>query len=99
MLEIYGIVTKGKKSIDILSPKICPNEHCREPNTQDARFCSKCKMIMSFEGYQEALQKQQEKESEVQLLRQKYEEMEEKFRRKPYTTKKTLGACNVFELW
>ena len=54
---------------------------------------------MSFEGYQEALQKQQEKESEVQLLRQKYEEMEEKFRRKPYTTKKTLGACNVFELW
>lgn len=34
-------------------------------------------MIMSFEGYQEALQKQQEKESEVQILKQKYEKYEE----------------------
>jgi integrase/recombinase XerD len=48
LLEAYGIVTKDKIPIDTLNPKICPN--CNEGNVQDAKFCSKCKMIMSFEG-------------------------------------------------
>ena len=67
LLEAYGIITKDKVPIDTLNPKICPN--CNEGNTQDAKFCSKCKMIMSFEGYQEALESQKEKESEVQNLK------------------------------
>jgi integrase/recombinase XerD len=58
LLEAYGIVTKNNVTIDTLNPKICPN--CNESNTQDAKFCSKCKMIMSFDGYQEVLQEQQE---------------------------------------
>ena len=49
--------------IDTLNPKICPN--CNEGNTQDARFWSKCKMIMSYEGYQEALESQKKKEDEI----------------------------------
>ena len=53
LLEAYGIVIKDKVPIDTLNPKICPN--CNEGNTQDSKFCSKCKMIMSFDGYQEAL--------------------------------------------
>ena len=56
LLEAYGIVTKSNVPIDTLNPKICPN--CNEGNTQDARFCSKCKMIMSYDGYQEALETQ-----------------------------------------
>jgi len=67
LLEAYGIITKDKVPIDTLNPKRCPN--CNEGNTQDAKFCSKCKMIMSFEGYQEALESQKEKESEVQNLK------------------------------
>jgi hypothetical protein len=43
-------------------------------NTQDAKFCSKCKMIMSYEGYQEALESQKEKETEVQELKERYEQ-------------------------
>jgi hypothetical protein len=74
LLEAYGIVSKDRKSTDVLAPKICPNEHCREPNAQDARFCSKCKMIMSFEGYQQALEEQKNKEAEVQILKEKYEQ-------------------------
>jgi integrase/recombinase XerD len=85
LLEAYGIVTNNSVPIDRLNPKICPN--CSEGNTQDARFCSKCKMIMSLEGYQEALESQKQKESEVQKLQEKYEqdmkfmreEMENKF--------------------
>jgi integrase/recombinase XerD len=72
LLEAYGIATKDNIPIDTLNPRICPN--CNEGNTQDARFCSKCKMIMSFEGYQEALESQKQKESEVQKLQEKYEQ-------------------------
>ena len=75
LLEAYGIITKDKVPIDTLNPKICPN--CNEGNTQDAKFCSKCKMIMSFEGYQEALESQKEKESEVQNLKNKMRLLEE----------------------
>jgi integrase/recombinase XerD len=74
LLEAYGIVTNNTP-FDRLNPKICPN--CNEGNTQDAKFCSKCKMIMSFEGYQEALESQKEKESEVQSLKNQMRLLEE----------------------
>jgi integrase/recombinase XerD len=66
LLEAYGIVTKDNIPIDRLNPKICPN--CNEGNTQDAKFCGKCKMIMSFEGYQEALESQKENDDRVSAL-------------------------------
>jgi hypothetical protein len=70
LLEAYGIVTKNSIPIDTLNPKICPN--CNEGNTQDARFCSKCKMIMSFEGYQEALESQKEKENKLAIMEERF---------------------------
>ena len=66
LLEAYGIVIKNNVPIDTLNPKICPN--CNEGNTQDVKFCSKCKMIMSFEGYQEALESQSRKEDELKTM-------------------------------
>jgi methionyl-tRNA synthetase len=74
LLEAYGIVTKNNIPIDTLNPKICPN--CNEGNTQDAKFCSKCKMIMSFEGYQEALESQSKKEDELQEMKKRFSNME-----------------------
>jgi hypothetical protein len=74
LLEAYGIVTKNNIPIDTLNPKICPN--CNEGNTQDAKFCSKCKMIMSFEGYQEALESQSKKEDELQEMKKRFSSME-----------------------
>ena len=73
LLEVYGIVTKNN-SVDTLNPKICPN--CNEGNTQDARFCSKCRMIMSYEGYQEALESQKQKEDEITDLKKRQERFE-----------------------
>ena len=70
LLEAYGIVTKNNVPIDTLNPKICPN--CNEGNTQDAKFCSKCKMIMSFEGYQEALESQNKKEDELKEMKEQF---------------------------
>ena len=61
---MYGTVSKSNTPIDTLNPKTCPN--CNEGNAQDAKFCSKCKMLMSFDGYQEVLQEQQQKDKDLQ---------------------------------
>ena len=74
LLQAYGIVTNNNIPIDWLNPKICPN--CNEGNTQDAKFCSKCKMIMSFEGYQEALESQKEKEDEIKTMKDQFNTMQ-----------------------
>jgi integrase len=74
LLEAYGIVTKNNVPIDTLNPKICSN--CNEGNTQDAKFCSKCKMIMSLEGYHEALESQKEKEDQLTKMQQQFNNMQ-----------------------
>ena len=74
LLEAYGIVTKNNIPIDTLNPKICLN--CSEGNTQDAKFCSKCKMIRSYEGYQEALESQKQKEDELSTMKQQFNNMQ-----------------------
>jgi hypothetical protein len=85
LLEAYGIVTKDQQLADALKPKQCPN--CNEPNKPDSRFCAKCRMVLTYDAYNETLQNQKEKESEVQVLKEKHEqdmktmreEMEQKF--------------------
>src|SRR6266487_3834458 len=74
LLEAYGIVSKDSIPIDRLNPKICPN--CNEGNSQDAKFCSKCKMIMSFEGYQEALESQKEKADKLTIMEERFNSMQ-----------------------
>jgi ribosomal protein L40E len=69
ILEVYVMKVNDSISIDTLNPKICPN--CNEGNTQDAKFCSKCKMLMSFDGYQEVLQEQQEKDKDLQSVKER----------------------------
>jgi integrase len=75
LLEAYGIVTKDNIPINTLNPKLCPN--CNEGNTQDARFCTKCKMIMSMEGYQEALDSEKQKQDEIKLMKEQMKVMQE----------------------
>jgi integrase len=85
LLEAYGILPQDNQSKDILRPKQCPN--CNEPNKPDSKFCAKCRMVLNYDAYNETLENQREKESEVQRLQEKYEqdmktmreEMENKF--------------------
>jgi integrase len=72
LLEAYGVIPKDQRSLDVLRPKQCPN--CNEPNKPDSKFCAKCRMVLTYDAYSETLEKQQEKESEVQKLQQKYEQ-------------------------
>lgn len=71
LLEAYGIVTSGQQ-IDQLRPKQCPN--CSEPNKPDSKFCNKCRMVLTYDAYSKTLESQKEKESEVQILKEKYEQ-------------------------
>jgi hypothetical protein len=72
LLQAHGILAKDHKSADSLKPTQCPN--CNEPNKPDSKFCAKCRMVLTYDAYNETLEKQQEKESEVQKLQQKYEQ-------------------------
>ena len=60
LLEAYGIVTKNNIPIDTLNPKICPN--CNEGNTQDAKFCAKCRMVLTYDAYTETLEEQKQQQ-------------------------------------
>jgi integrase/recombinase XerD len=71
LLEAYGLVDKGIQ-IDQLRPKQCTN--CQEGNKPDSKFCSKCRMVLTYDAYNEALEEQKKKESEVQSLKKKYEQ-------------------------
>jgi hypothetical protein len=85
ILQEYGILPKDNEEMDVLKPKQCPN--CNEPNKPDSKFCAKCRMVLTYDAYNETLEKEQRRESEVQNLKEKYEvdmrtmreEMERKF--------------------
>jgi hypothetical protein len=71
LLEAYGIVASGQQ-MDRLRPKQCPN--CNEPNKPDSKFCAKCRMVLTYDAYNETLENQNEKESQVEILKEKYEQ-------------------------
>ena len=85
ILQEYGILPKDNEEVDVLKSKQCPN--CNEPNRPDQKFCVKCRMVLTYDAYNETLEKEQQRESEVQNLKEKYEgdmkamreEMENKF--------------------
>jgi UTP-glucose-1-phosphate uridylyltransferase len=73
LLKAYGIVTKNQQHSDILRPKTYPN--CNESaNKPDSKFYVKCRMVLTYDAYDETLENQKEKESEVQRLQQKYQQ-------------------------
>ena len=44
------------------------------PINQTQKFCVKCRMVLTYDAYSETLEKEQRRESEVQNLKEKYEE-------------------------
>jgi integrase/recombinase XerD len=66
LLQAYGIVSSGQQ-IDQLRPKQCPN--CSTGNKPDAKFCSSCRMILSYDIYNETLEKQKQELTGLEELR------------------------------
>ncbi len=74
LLEAYGIVTRDNISMSTLNPKLCPN--CNEGNTQDAKFCSHCRMVLTYDAYNETIDEKDKKDKEFDLLIKKQENFE-----------------------
>jgi predicted ATP-dependent serine protease len=47
----------------------CSN--CNEANIKNAKWCSKCGMVLSFSGYQEALKEQKYKDEKINVIEKK----------------------------
>jgi len=58
LLEARGIIPADRRETSILEAKECPN--CREPNTPHSRFCQRCKMVLSHDGYVEVAEARQD---------------------------------------
>jgi hypothetical protein len=74
LLEEYGLIDKNP-NISVLQCKQCPN--CSEPNKPDQKFCAKCKMVLSYDAYEETLKEQEQQRlntNELELLKHKMAE-------------------------
>jgi integrase/recombinase XerD len=96
LLEAYGIMPKGQQ-IDQLKPKQCPN--CNEPNKPDSKFCAKCRMVLTYDAYNETVEeKHLQKESEVKELKEKYEQDMKAMRQELKEEMKTQMASLITRL-
>jgi len=68
ILEARGILPIDQKMTDLLQSKLCPN--CGEPNKPDSKFCAKCRMVLTYDAYNETLEDQRKKEDDVSVLKQ-----------------------------
>jgi integrase/recombinase XerD len=68
ILEAYGLINKDKKETDKLKPRQCPN--CNEQNNIDSKFCSNCRMVLSYDAYNQVIEgSETEKQGDITILR------------------------------
>ena len=71
MLEAKGILeTHNGVNKSYSQTKICSN--CNEPNIACQKFCSNCKMIMSYDAYKETLKEQEDNLNEIRNLKDSF---------------------------
>ena len=68
ILKARGIISDDQQDTRLLSkPKECPN--CSELNDPLGKFCIKCKMVLRYEGYAEALEAAKKKDQDIQHIK------------------------------
>lgn len=63
-LEDYSI---GRKEQNVLKSRICPN--CQEPNKSEIKFCTKCRMILSYDAYTQIIKDNNLKDEQTRYER------------------------------
>ena len=78
ILQIKGVI---KENEDIqntkLKPRYCPN--CNECNKPESKFCIKCKMIFCYDSYTETIEKQKEKDNDIEALKKSVAFLSDRF--------------------
>jgi hypothetical protein len=73
ILEEYGLIDKNP-NISTLQSKQCPN--CAEPNKPNSKFCAKCRMVLSYDAYEETLESQKKKEDRLTTIESQFNTMQ-----------------------
>jgi integrase len=72
LLEAYGIENYSKEQTSFLKNKTCPN--CNELYKPEAKFCVKCRMVLSYDSYSEVRNEDKQKidrlETDMKLLKE-----------------------------
>lgn len=75
LTEMDGLVLPGskgdKKGKSPLKPKQCPN--CDESNKPESKFCAKCKFVLSFDSFNEAIQEKENAKQEIEQMKLQHE--------------------------
>ncbi|MGA7542240.1 MAG: hypothetical protein WBW34_04170 [Nitrososphaeraceae archaeon] len=74
LLEAYGITTKDQQ-VDPLKYKQCPN--CNEPNKPNSKFCAKCRMVLTYDTYNDTIEENINKNKEILDLKERMNAMQE----------------------
>ena len=75
LLEAYGLVAEDSDIFDLMRPKQCPN--CNEHNKLDSKFCAHCRMILTYDAYNETIDEREKKDKQIDLLIKKQENFEQ----------------------
>lgn len=75
ILEAYGIISKDKRVSETLRPKQCPN--CNEPNKPDSKFYAKCRIVLTYDAYNETIEEKKNQDNVIGELRRKQEKFEQ----------------------
>jgi integrase/recombinase XerD len=65
---------KGKDKNALLRPKQCPN--CNESNISDSKFCAKCRMVLTYDAYNETIEEKQDKDKQLQTVKERMANIE-----------------------
>jgi BioD-like phosphotransacetylase family protein len=79
--SIVGLGNKKPKSEEInkLKPVACPN--CGELNKLDSKFCVKCRMVLSYDAYTEAIEESEVQKSRFETIIKDVEQLKRKYNR------------------
>ena len=61
---------------NLLKPKQCPN--CDETNKPESKFCAKCKFVLSFDAFNEAIKEKEKAAREAEQTKRELAEMKER---------------------
>ena len=68
------MIPKDLEAADVLRPKQCPN--CNESNKPDSKFCAKCRMVLTYDAYNETLEEQKQKEDQLNAVQSQLDSMQ-----------------------
>jgi integrase len=75
VLKAEGIILKDKQNMSILKPKQCPG--CGVINKPEAKFCIGCRTVLSYDGFNEMIKKETERQEDQKKLEEQMRIMQE----------------------